>query len=213
MALAFTQSYFPVHTLLHATRNPHARTRFPHTPNRTLVKIPQLSMHSREPAFRKVQEAATAQGYTLRNDGVGPLLKICITKREVKEPLAMLSAALLPNRLHVESYKAFQSTASPSLLALSPAMYVFIAALALAADSGSPAVYGLAIDDAPQQHRRLVAYLRRFGGHPVKRVDDSLACVPARVLYGGFGTIIRGDVPQMLDRGLAMIKRQTSLAP
>lgn len=142
---------------------------------------------------------------------MGPLINLTLQAINGDESLATISGALLPGaRLHVESYKSWQASKSNRLLMLTPAMFIFIAALALASDNGSKSVYGLAIDDAPEQHRRLVAYLRRFGGHPLKRVDDSLASVPDRILYGGFGTIIKGDVADMLERGLAMVNRYSN---
>lgn len=95
-----------------------------------------------------------------------------------------------------------------TLQSVSPGMCVFIAALALAADRRAKDVYGLAIDDAPEQHRRLVKYLARFGGVKVRRVDDSVRSVPDRMVYGGYGTIIRGDITSMLARGTGMIERQ-----
>lgn len=182
--------------------------------------IPALSIHpcsvvnsgnaAKGGQYAVVQAAVADLGYTLKNSSVGPLVRLALSDTKDSDNLASLSGAILPNkRLHVESYRAFASTTSTTLLKLTPAMMVFLAALAVASDRGAQHVYGLAIEDDAEQHRRLVAYLVRFGGHQVHRVDDSLRSVPARILYGGFGTVIRGDIASMLNRGIAMIKRQT----
>ncbi|KAI0566812.1 hypothetical protein FGB62_6g321 [Gracilaria domingensis] len=123
--------------------------------------------------------------------------------------LANISGFLLPNRLHIESYRTLQTQTRRGLLDVSPGMIVFIAALAMAKQNGVEWVYGLAIEDDPQQHRRLLRYLKRFGGQHVMKVRDDLSSVPARIFYGGFGTIIRGQVDQMLRRGLSIMQRTT----
>lgn len=124
-----------------------------------------------------------------------------------------ITGAVLPNsRLHIEAYKAVPRGQQGGLLGVSPGMILFIGALAFGKQKGAKHVYGLAINDAPDQHRRLVRYLKRFGGTEVQRVTGSLADVPARMFYGGIGTIIRGDIDQMLYRGDGMLER-TSRAP
>lgn len=173
--------------------------------------IPQ-QMSMSECAFSKVRNAAQIAGYSLRNKSVGPLISISIEegKEECKTERAKINGALLPNgRLHIESYKAFSPGLSSYLLSVTPAIFVFIGALAHASDRKCHTVTGLAINDDAKQHRRLLAYLRRYGGHPKYVVDDSVSKLPARILYGGFGTVVEGDVKQMLRRGMAMIDRQS----
>jgi hypothetical protein len=92
-------------------------------------------------------------------------------------------------------------------------MLLFIAAIAAGAERGCTDVYGLAIDDDPTQHRRLVRYLERFGGVRVRRVGDSLRDIPDRLLYGGRGTIVRGNIADMLARAEGMIERTAQPPP
>lgn len=164
-----------------------------------------------ESAFNKVRNAAQVAGYSLRNKSVGPFISISIEegKDEYKTERAKINGALLPNgRVHIESYKAFSPGLSSSLLSVTPAIFVFIGALAYASDRKCHTVTGLAINDDTKQHRRLLAYLRRYGGHPKYVVDDSVSKLPARIFYGGFGTVVEGNVEQMLCRGMAMVDRQ-----
>lgn len=146
----------------------------------------------------------------MRNTTIGPLVRLSLHDSRTDDTLASLSGAILLNdRLHIESYRSLVPSKSTSLLMVTPPMLIFISALALASDRGVRQVYGLAIEDDPSQHRRLINYLARFGGQKVRRIDDSLASLPARIFYGGFGTIIKGDIPRMLNRGMAMLRRQT----
>jgi hypothetical protein len=52
-----------------------------------------------------------------------------------------------------------------------------------------------------------VHYLQRFGGVPVRSVRDDFRDIPDRILYGGRGTIIRGDINEMLAKATAMVER------
>lgn len=158
-----------------------------------------------------ITQHAAQRGYHLNYTTTGPFLNLSlhIKNAHPNKPVATLSGALFFNRLHVESYKTFTKTNQTALQSVSPSMMLFIAALALASQQNIKSVYGLAIEDAPQQHRRLVAYLKRFGGKPTMRITDNLKSLPARIFYGGLGTIIRGDVTSMLHRGMQMIHRTT----
>lgn len=162
-------------------------------------------------SLSSVASALSRRGYCLKNESVGPLLKLSLYEmREDQAFVGDISGAVFPNnRLHIEAYQAKPLKREGSLFEVSPGMMLFIAALALGSEKGAQYVYGLAIDDSPEQHRRLVRYLKRFGGIEVKRISDSLADVPARMFYGGFGTIIRGDVLQILTRGQRLLERTT----
>lgn len=124
-----------------------------------------------------------------------------------------ISGAVLGSRLHVEAYRARAREGPGGLLAVSPGMFLFIAGLAFAKERGCESVYGLAIDDGDVQHRRLVRYLERFGGVAVRKVADGLGDVPVRMFYGGVGTVIKGDVENMLARGGGMLERTTPVLP
>lgn len=179
-----------------------------YTPSLTATPPPPTTLSA-------IQALAAQRGYDLRNNTTGPLLNLRLYSATSSQQIAYLTGLVLPTgRLHIESYKSLsRSSASPggALLAVSPGMLVFLAALAEAASRGATSVYGLAINDAPDQHRRLVRYLRRFGGERVMVVDDSLRAVPARIVYGGFGTVIRADISIMLARGVAMLQRGATL--
>lgn len=170
------------------------------------------------PNFSKMNDLACNCNYSLVDKSVGPFLRLELLSEELDQEgrprkLSAISGALLSpfNRLHIEAFRSFAAPArgSASLMTVSPAMFIFTTALALAMDDGVRDVYGLAINDEIEQHRRLVAYLKRFGGSKIRVVDDSLSSVPDRVFYGGFGTIIRGDVETMFARGYSMVQRQT----
>lgn len=160
-----------------------------------------------------VAAAAARRGFHLKDDSLGPLLNMSLYRKDAEPAYAgSITGAVLPNsRLHIEAYKAAPRARSGGLLDVSPGMMLFIAALAFGQQNGAKGVYGLAINDAPDQHRRLLRYLKRFGGREVQRVTGSLADVPARMFYGGIGTVIRGDIDQMLTRGQGMLERTTPI--
>lgn len=172
-------------------------------------------------SFATIRRLSLPLGYVLHDQSIGLIIRVRLDETNTGTPAATLTGVILPGaRFHVESFRSAIPTTTTGLVenpsdnnktlqSVTPGMCVFIAALALAAERRAKAVYGLAIDDAPEQHRRLVKYLARFGGSKVRRVDDSVKSVPDRMVYGGFGTIIRGDVESMLDRGRAMIERQS----
>jgi hypothetical protein len=168
--------------------------------------------------------AAAQRGLVLRDATAGPLVRFDAAWAASGAAAGAISGAALPGgRLHIESYRAVrrgrrggggsggggddEAEGGGALLHLSPGMLLFAAAIAAGAQKGCRSVYGLAIDDAPEQHARLVRYLQRFGGVPVRRVGDAFRDIPDRVLYGGKGTIIRGDIPRMLARAADMIQR------
>lgn len=162
-----------------------------------------------------VVSAAALRGFRLKDDSVGPLLNMSLYRAGGDGAYAgSISGAVLPNsRLHIEAYKAVPRERRGGLLDVSPGMILFIAALVFGEQKGARHVYGLAINDAPDQHRRLVRYLKRFGGSEVQKVTDSLSDIPARMFYGGLGTIIRGDIEEMLMRGQGMLRRTTPAMP
>lgn len=162
-------------------------------------------------SLSSIISALSRRGYRLQNKSVGPLLKLSLyTMRDDQAFVGDISGAVFPNsRLHIEAYRTKRHEWKGSLFDVTPGMMLVIAALAFGNDKGAQSVYGLAINDSPEQHRRLVRYLKRFGGTEVKRITDSLADVPARIFYGGFGTIIRGDVAQILARGQKLLDRTT----
>ena len=60
----------------------------------------------------------------------------------------------------------------------------------------------LAIDDDERQHRRLVRYFQQRGFSNVRRVDAAVWDLPLRLVWGGAGALMRGDVDQVLERSL-----------
>ena len=64
---------------------------------------------------------------------------------------------------------------------------------------------------AEYQHRRLVRYYRYFGFKTVRNVgDDVFRDVPDRLVWGGVGTRMDGDVLQMLTRWSPVILSESA---
>lgn len=58
----------------------------------------------------------------------------------------------------------------------------------------------LAIDDEEFQHKRLVRYYTRVGFRVVKYVGDDITDVPARLVWGGCGTLMKEDIDVLLRK-------------
>ena len=60
----------------------------------------------------------------------------------------------------------------------------------------------LAIRDDEQQHRRLVRYFRQRGFQSKRDVEAALWDLPLRMIWGGAGALMSGEVANVLDRSL-----------
>jgi hypothetical protein len=60
----------------------------------------------------------------------------------------------------------------------------------------------LAIRDDEQQHRRLVRYFRQRGFRKSRDVEAALVDLPLRMVWGGAGALMSGEVATVLDRSL-----------
>ncbi len=60
----------------------------------------------------------------------------------------------------------------------------------------------LAIRDDEQQHRRLVRYFRQRGFQATRDVEAALWDLPLRLVWGGAGALMSGEVTTVLDRSL-----------
>lgn len=58
----------------------------------------------------------------------------------------------------------------------------------------------LAIRDDARQHRRLVRYFQRLGFEPVRELGAAAWDLPARMVWGGAGLLMRGDCREVLRR-------------
>lgn len=215
--MAFVSAFSPglFHGILSGKLNEAKDQHYEHGLAKTKVcaSVLPFSEGSSSSALEIVYEAASRAGYCLQNDTVGPIVNISLKGGAPENrKQASIGGIIIPTgRMHIESYRAFSQSRSSSFLKVTPAMLVFIAALAVASDRSCKRIVGLAINDDEQQHRRLLAYLRRYGGTPKYVVDDSLLRLPARVVYGGFGTVVEGNVETMWERGYGMLKRQYGL--
>ena len=58
----------------------------------------------------------------------------------------------------------------------------------------------LAIRDNDDQHRRLLRYFRRKGFSTIREVNAALLDLPLRMIWGGAGTLMSGDLQTVLSR-------------
>lgn len=69
----------------------------------------------------------------------------------------------------------------------------------------------LAINDDDAWHGRLVAYYTRFGFEPVVEVTGGrLSDLPHMLVWGGAGTRMDADIPDMLNKWQRSIRRRSN---
>jgi hypothetical protein len=65
----------------------------------------------------------------------------------------------------------------------------------------------LAIDDEEKQHKRLVNYYARSGFKIIKYVGDDFGDIPARMVWGGCGTLMRESIDTLLQSWTATLEK------
>jgi hypothetical protein len=65
----------------------------------------------------------------------------------------------------------------------------------------------LAIDDEDKQHKRLVNYYARSGFKIIKYVGDDFGDIPARMVWGGCGTLMRESIDTLLQGWTATLEK------
>lgn len=68
----------------------------------------------------------------------------------------------------------------------------------------------LAIDDEEFQHKRLVRYYRYAGFKIVKYVGDDPKDIPDRLVWGGCGTLMKQDIPELMAKWTSLFELMTS---
>uniref|UniRef100_A0A7R9U1V4 Uncharacterized protein n=1 Tax=Pinguiococcus pyrenoidosus TaxID=172671 RepID=A0A7R9U1V4_9STRA len=66
----------------------------------------------------------------------------------------------------------------------------------------------LAINDDPRQHQLLVRHYQRLRFRVVREVGDDLKSVPDRLVWGGVGTLMEGDILDILEGASKSLRRQ-----
>ena len=77
----------------------------------------------------------------------------------------------------------------------------------LAYDEGCRRAELLAINDDDRQHMLLVRFYRRLGFRELRPVTEDLRSVPDRLVWGGIGTLMEGDVTDILERNSRELRR------
>jgi len=65
----------------------------------------------------------------------------------------------------------------------------------------------LAIDDNEKQHKKLVNYYARSGFKIIKYVGDDFRDIPARMVWGGCGTLMRADIDEVLQSWTVILEK------
>ena len=74
-------------------------------------------------------------------------------------------------------------------------------------DEGCVTAEFLAIDDEDFQHKRLVRYYTSSGFDVIKYVGEDFRDIPDRMVWGGCGTLLRKEIPFLLEKWTRLMER------
>ncbi|CAB9504781.1 expressed unknown protein [Seminavis robusta] len=78
------------------------------------------------------------------------------------------------------------------------------------AEQGCKIAEFLAIDDEDFQHRRLVRFYSRSGFEVIKYIGDDFQDIPARMVWGGCGTLMRANIDDLLPLWTQILSKSKS---
>jgi len=164
---------------------------------------------SEELTFADLEGAAARRGFRISDRSAGPLLAFDAFAEDKR--IGFATGYVVPGlkRLHIEGMKVGENASKGgSLLDANAAKILVLCLIVRAAEMHATDIYGLAIKDEEEQHRRLSNYIQRMtGAVRVRDVGGSLMDVPDRVVWGGEGTIFQASVSELLQRWAPIIHR------
>ncbi|GAB5369622.1 hypothetical protein AAMO2058_001421100 [Amorphochlora amoebiformis] len=176
------------------------------------VDMNQRSVESKKPLdWEEFHQACRRRGLEIRVSTFPPLLPVTFKVETLDlsgQTLGYISGwiapdSLLGDRMEVRKYTRWSSSLSKSksVVEAEIGLLMAYATCKLAKERGLDKVQFLAIYDSEFQHKKLLRYYRFIGCKPVRQVgEEATADIPLRLLYGGVGTLMEGDVNISLAR-------------
>ena len=133
-----------------------------------------------------------------------PFFRVSLSKAIVGE-LGYCSAYIFFSRLHLDAVEVFDERNSPRSgglgLGLGLSATLGCAACIVGKDRGCETARLLAIRDDERTHARLVRYYTTLGFRVVREVEGGrLVDVPDMLVWGGAGTLMEGNIEEILSR-------------
>ena len=156
------------------------------------------------PSLAEIEQRAAAKGLLLRLQvkqalGISTLRVVVARPRDAQAPLLLGElkgwALPIPDGLQLDTMRV----QGPQTQDVGRLVWAATFAWALEATSCRSARL-LAIRDQEQQHRRLVRYFRQLGFEPIREVGAAAMDLPLRLVWGGAGLLMRGDITEGLER-------------
>lgn len=168
------------------------------------------------PGLAEIEAEAARRGLLLRLQDRRPLaglrlLRVGVARRadpaDSASPLQLLGdlkgwALPVPDGLRLDTMRVQGADTA----AVGPLIWSASFAWALEATPCRRATF-LAIRDDERQHARLVRYFSGLGFAPLRPVGASPADLPARLLWGGSGLLMRGDCAVGLERSVRRLAK------
>ena len=156
------------------------------------------------PSLAEIEQRAAAKGLLLRLQvkqalGISTLRVVVARPRDAQAPLLLGElkgwALPIPDGLQLDTMRV----QGPQTQDVGRLIWAATFAWALETTPCRSARL-LAIRDHEQQHRRLVRYFRQLGFEPIREVGAAAMDLPLRLVWGGAGLLMRGDITAGLER-------------
>ena len=143
---------------------------------------------------------------------------VAVTKNDPENILGYIEGFIRPagKILHADKMEIFkpalnsarreESTFKGGGTFLGPGLLIACVCLLHGKESGCQTCEFLAIDDAEFQHKRLVRYYKTAGFDEVRYVGEELKDIPDRLVWGGCGTLMTGNIDNILTKWTRIIR-------
>ncbi|KAL3766404.1 hypothetical protein ACHAWO_008068 [Cyclotella atomus] len=168
--------------------------------------------------IEEITSFASNNGVTLSFTTFGPGYRgVAVTKNDPDNILGYIEGFIRPagKILHADKMEIFKSALNSARNTesfkgggtfLGPGLLIACVCLLHGKESGCQTCEFLAIDDAEFQHKRLVRYYKTAGFDEIRYVGEELKDIPDRLVWGGCGTLMRGNIDDILMKWTRIIR-------
>jgi len=170
---------------------------------------------------QQLEDYASSQGVVLSLTTLGPGYRaLARSKHNTTQIMGYIEGFVRPGNtlLHVDKMEVFRKilkqarTENPDEFkgggtVLGVGLLIGYLCMLHGQEQGCGKAEFLAIDDEDFQHRRLVRYYKQAGFEFIKYVGDDFGDIPDRLVWGGCGTLLRQDIPVLLEKWTRLMER------
>jgi len=170
---------------------------------------------------QQLEDYASSQGVVLSLSTLGPGYRaLARSKHNTTQIMGYIEGFVRPGNtlLHVDKMEVFRKILKQARMenpeefkgggtVLGVGLLIGYLCMLHGQEQGCGKAEFLAIDDEDFQHRRLVRYYKQAGFEFIKYVGDDFVDIPDRLVWGGCGTLLRQDIPVLLEKWTRLMER------